>query len=596
VAQDTQKRPNTLEMRATDLTDDGMWDRGRLEALIKNVPGAIYRCSPESDWAMQFLSDEIESISGYPAADFIGSAVRTFASVIHPDDRRAVEEGVADALERRDAFVLEYRLLHADGSVRWVYERGRGIFGAAGEVVFLDGAIFDVTARKQAEERLAYLAYHDALTDLPNRTLFQERLAETIAAADETGAPAAVLFADLDDFKLINDNFGHSVGDRLLQEVARRLRRVTRAGDVVARQGGDEFLILLAGRGGARLPRAEANADMRAGAERIATALRDALMQPFAIGNVELYVTASVGASIYPEDADSAESLLKHADVALYAAKDAGRDGFQVYRRTGRDHGRELSVAGRLRNAAERGELELHYQPLVDLRERRIVGAEGLIRWNDPERGLTPPAEFLPIAERTGLIRPMTEWVVDVACRQSAAWRNAGHDLFVSVNLAPAFWQPTAMREVMATIETFGLNADRMMIEITEQAAMTPVADLEPVLAELHARGLRLAIDDFGTGHSSLGRLSRLRVNTLKIDRGFIADVPGDRGASILVESMVTLARNLGLHCLAEGIETEEQLAFLTARGCPLGQGYLFGRPMPAEQFGALVRGQRRAA
>jgi diguanylate cyclase (GGDEF)-like protein/PAS domain S-box-containing protein len=583
-------------MRASDRTDEPMWDAGRLEALIKNVPGAIYRCSPESDWAMQFLSDEIEAISGYPASDFIGSAVRTFASVIHPDDRRAVEQGVADALERREAFVLEYRLQHADGSIRWVYERGRGSFDAAGEVTFLDGAIFDVTARKQAEDRLAYLAYHDPLTDLPNRTLFQERLAQTIAAADETGAPAAVLFADLDDFKLINDNFGHSVGDRLLQEVARRLRRVTRSGDMVARQGGDEFLILLAGRGGSRVPKDDANTDMRAGAERIAAALRDALTEPFLLGDIELYVTASVGASIYPEDADSAESLLKHADVALYAAKDSGRDGFRLYRRTGRDHGRELSIAGRLRHAAGRGELELHYQPLVDLQCRRIVGAEALIRWNDPGRGLMPPAEFLPIAERTGLIRPMTEWVVDEACRQSREWRNAGHDLFVSVNLAPAFWQPTAMREVMATIEAFGLNADRMMIEITEQAAMTPVADLEPVLAELHARGLRLAIDDFGTGHSSLGRLSRLRVNTLKIDRGFIADVPGDRGASILVESMISLASNLGLHCLAEGIETQEQLAFLVARGCPLGQGFLFGRPMPAAQFAELVCGEARAA
>jgi diguanylate cyclase (GGDEF)-like protein/PAS domain S-box-containing protein len=583
-------------MRASDLTDEPMWDAGRLEALIKNVPGAIYRCSPESDWAMQFLSDEIEPISGYPASDFIGSAVRTFASVIHPDDRQAVEQGVADALERREAFVLEYRLQHADGSIRWVYERGRGSFDDSGEVAFLDGAIFDVTARKQAEDRLAYLAYHDPLTDLPNRTLFQERLAHTIAAADETGAPAAVLFADLDDFKLINDNFGHSVGDRLLQEVARRLRRVTRSGDMVARQGGDEFLILLAGRGDSRLPKDDAKADMRAGAERIAAALRDALTEPFLLGDIELYVTASVGASIYPEDADSAESLLKHADVALYAAKDSGRDGFRLYRRTGRDHGRELSIAGRLRHAAGRGELELHYQPLVDLRCRRIVGAEALIRWNDPGRGLMPPAEFLPIAERTGVIRPMTEWVVDEACRQSREWRNAGHDLFVSVNLAPAFWQPTAMREVMATIEAFGLNADRMMIEITEQAAMTPVADLEPVLAELHARGLRLAIDDFGTGHSSLGRLSRLRVNTLKIDRGFIADVPGDRGASILVESMISLARNLGLHCLAEGIETQEQLAFLVARGCPLGQGYLFGRPMPAGRFAALVCDEARAA
>jgi diguanylate cyclase (GGDEF)-like protein/PAS domain S-box-containing protein len=572
-------------MHTSNLTDDGMWDTNRLEALISNVPGAIYRCSPESDWAMQFLSDEIEAISGHPAAEFIGSAVRTFASVIHADDREMVEHCVGEALGRRDAFELEYRLVHADGSTRWVYERGRGIFDSAGGVRFLDGAIFDITARKHAEERLSYLAYHDALTDLPNRTLFQEHLATAIATADRTGAPAAVLYADLDDFKLINDNFGHGVGDKLLIEVARRLRSVTRAGDIVARQGGDEFLVVVTGGRDSRASAADATAAMRAAAGRIAAKLQEALTEPFILGEVELYVTASVGASIYPDDAGSAETLLKHADVALYAAKDAGRDGFQLYRSSDRDPSRELTLAGRLRHAARRDELALHYQPLVSLHDRRIVGAEALIRWHDPERGLLTPADFLPIAERTGLIRPITDWVVDEACRQSREWRNNGHDLFVSVNLPPAFWQPTAMRQVMATIDAFGLNADRMMMEITEQAAMAPVADLEPVLAELHARGLRLAIDDFGTGHSSLGRLSQLRVNTLKIDRSFIADMPTDRGASILVESMITLARNLGLQCLAEGIETEEQLAFLVGRGCPLGQGFLFGRPVPAAQF-----------
>ncbi len=277
-------------MLPSNFTGDGSWDTNRLEALIKNVPGAIYRCSPESDWAMGFISDEIEAISGYPAAEFVGSSVRTFASVIHPEDRAMVEERVGEALERRDSFVLEYRLVHADGSVRWVHERGRGIFDAAGEVQFLDGAIFDITARREAEDRLAYLAYHDALTDLPNRALFQEHLAATIATADRSGAPAAVLFADLDDFKLINDNFGHSVGDQLLIDVAARLRRVTRAGDIVARQGGDEFLILVTGPSVARESAVEARAAIRTAVGRIASKLRDALAAPFVVGGVELYV------------------------------------------------------------------------------------------------------------------------------------------------------------------------------------------------------------------------------------------------------------------------------------------------------------------
>ncbi len=288
---------------------------------------------------------------------------------------------------------------------------------------------------------------------------------------------------------------------------------------------------------------------------------------------------------------------MKHADIALYVAKDAGRDTWRTYEASGRDPSRDLSIAGRLRHAIQRGELVLHYQPLVDLQRRSTVGAGALIRWNDPGRGLVPPGEFLPIAERTGLIRPITEWVLDEACRQSQAWHKDGFDLYVSVNLPPVFWQPTTMRDILKTIEALGLNADRMMVEITEQAAMTDVAELEPVLAELHARGLRLAIDDFGTGHSSLGRLSQLRVHTLKIDRTFIRDLPADRGARVLVESMITLAANLGLHCLAEGIETEDQVGFLTTHGCRFEQGFLFSRPVPAAKLTRSLRdGPARAA
>ena len=394
-----------------------------------------------------------------------------------------------------------------------------------------------------------------------------------------------MLYADLDDFKLINDNFGHGVGDRLLVEVARRLRRVTRAGDIVARQGGDEFLILVTGGRDAHASAAEATAAMRDAAGRIAAKLRDALTQPFLLGDVELYVTASVGREHLSRrrrlGRDAAEARRRRAvrgegrRPRRLPALPPDRPRPQPRAQPGRP------PAPRRRGATSSGCTTSRWS---SLRDRRIVGAEALIRWNDPERGLLAPADFLPIAERTGLIRPITDWVVDEACRQSREWRNGGHDLFVSVNLPPAFWRPTAMRQVMSTIDAFGLNADRMMMEITEQAAMAPVADLEPVLAELHARGLRLAIDDFGTGHSSLGRLSQLQVNTLKIDRSFIADVPADHGASILVETMITLARNLGLQCLAEGIETEEQLAFLIAPRLPARPG------LPVRPAGARGR------
>jgi EAL domain-containing protein (putative c-di-GMP-specific phosphodiesterase class I) len=331
-------------------------------------------------------------------------------------------------------------------------------------------------------------------------------------------------------------------------------------------------------------------------AATLAGKLRAALAQPFTIAGTELYVTASVGASLYPTDAETTESLLKHADIALYAAKDAGRDGYRTYRRPDRDPGQELALASHLRQAERRGELVLFYQPMVELVTSCIVGAEALIRWQHPEEGLLAPARFLAVAERTGLIRPMTDWVLEQACVQVRRWCDQDLDLFASVNLTPAMWHPASMRRVLAIVEAHGLSPDRIMIEITEQSAMSETADLQRVLADLSARGLRLAIDDFGTGYSSLGRLRKLHVNVLKIDRSYINDLPADRDACILVETMITLAQKLGLQCLAEGIETEAQLRFLQDLGCPLGQGYLFSRPLPSSDFASLIGGNQQAA
>jgi diguanylate cyclase (GGDEF)-like protein/PAS domain S-box-containing protein len=559
-----------------------------MEALISNVPGAIYRCSPSVDWAMEYISDEIQVISGYPAEDLIENRARTFASLIHPDDRDLVEERVAEAVARREPFEIEYRILHADGSQRWVFERGRGIIGSDGEVEFLDGAIFDISKRKSAEERLTYLAYHDDLTNLPNRTLLQQHLEMAINRAERGLWEVAVLFVDLDDFKLVNDHLGHAIGDRLLREVAERLRAGTRSGDVLARQGGDEFLAVVT--------QAAGSGTQDELVQGVAKRIKDALSRPFRIDDAEIYVTASVGASIYPRHGTTCEELLKNADIALYGAKDAGRDTHCVFENATRDPSRALSIASRLRKAIQQDELVLHYQPIVNLRTREPVGAEALIRWRDPDRGLIAPGEFLPVAERTGLIRPITEWVVDEACQQSARWRDAGHDLYVSINLPPVFWQPTAMRGVLATVDTLGLNADRMMIEITEHAAMTDVRDLEPALIELHARGLRLAIDDFGTGHSSLGRLSQMRVSTIKIDRSFVSDLASDPGARVLVDTIIGLATNLGLQPLAEGIETEDQRGYLVRRGCTIGQGFLFSPAVPADQFPFHLASRSQAA
>jgi diguanylate cyclase (GGDEF)-like protein/PAS domain S-box-containing protein len=563
---------------------------GRSGAQVSVLPGTPYRHERlDARWVMRSVAPSIESITGYPPAALLGEDGRAYSSIIHPDDLESVTALFRGALERREAYAIEYRLVHADGSTRWVQGHGQGVYAQDGAVRYVDGVLYDVTERRSGEERLAHLALHDPLTDLPNRALFQEHLTVAIANAARSSSGGAVLFIDLDDFKLVNDSFGHAVGDELLVMVARRLRESCRAGDVVARQGGDEFLVLVQGASGEASP--------EAAAQIVAGNLRTALAKPFAVANTDLYVTPSIGASLFPADGNTAETLLKHADIAMYAAKDGGRDGYRLYQPPKRDSSLELAIASQLRMAERRDELELYYQPIVDLNQSCIVGAEALIRWNHPVEGLLMPAAFLPAAERTGLIRPITAWVLERACIEARRWCDRDLDLYASINLPPAYWQPSAIRRVIATIESFGLTPDRIMIELTEQAAMTDITDLEPMLAEIHTQGLRLAIDDFGTGYSSLGRLRRLRPSMIKIDRSFVKDLPDDRDSGVLVETMITMAAKLGIQCLAEGIETEAQLKFLRDHGCQIGQGYLYSKPLPTSQLNALLSGdQRRAA
>jgi diguanylate cyclase (GGDEF)-like protein/PAS domain S-box-containing protein len=535
---------------------------------------------------MSAVGAGIETLTGYPPSDFINHAVRSYASVMHPDDFDAVNVLFAEALSRREPYAIEYRIVHADGSIRWVQGHGQGVFDEAGAVRRIEGVFFDVTDRRLSEERLAHLALHDPLTDLPNRAQFQEHLSVAVANAARHGSGGAVLFVDLDDFKLVNDSYGHAVGDVLLIEVAKRLRSACRGGDVVARQGGDEFLILVSAPTGSP----------EATAEGVAAKLSETLAQPFMVAGHEVYVTASIGVSLFPADGESAETLLKHADVALYTAKDAGRHTHRFYRRPERDSTEELALASQLREAERRGELVLHYQPIVDLEHSCVVGAEALVRWEHPEKGLLLPGRFLPAAERTGLIRPMTAWIIERACIQARRWCDQDLDLFVSINLPPSYWQPLAIRRMIAVVESFGLDVDRLMAEVTEHAAMGATADFDAMLAALHSSGLRLAIDDFGTGYSSLGRLRRLRPSLIKIDRSFTSDLPQDHDAGVLVKTMITMAKELGITCLAEGIETEAQLSFLRSHACPLGQGYLYSKPLAPADFDALITGNRQAA
>src|SRR5436190_2297188 len=556
--------------------------------VLRRVAGAAAVHIYEMEWlddgsyrCNEFIGAGVESLIG-PVPEGMDEE-EAWEAAVHPDDRPAYD-AFSEALYRGEPQELEYRLVGSDGVTRWVWDPARPRVEGGRRLV--DGIAADITDRRRAADelaaaqaRLAHLAYHDPLTDLPNRTLFQEHLEHGVARARRGDLAVAVLFVDLDDFKLVNDSHGHAVGDDLLRVVAARLRQAVRETDVVARLGGDEFLVLVAD-----IERTAA-ADA---AERVAENIHASLRPPVVLERGELYTHASIGAALYPADAASAEELLSKADIAMYRSKESERVALRPAVVSSIQAADQLATVARLRHALDRQELVLHYQPLVALDEGRMVGVEALIRWNDGPRGLVGPDSFVPLAERAGPIGPISEWVVDAACAQVAAWRAAGIDLYASVNMPALMWRPDEIRRLLAAVGSSGIPADRLMIEITESAAIERPGTLEPVMAELHDRGLRVAIDDFGTGHSSLERLSQMRVTTLKIDRSFIAAVPDDRRVSLLVATIVQLAGNLGLEPLAEGVETEAQRRFLVEHGCLLGQGYYFSRAVPADQIAAL--------
>ena len=452
--------------------------------------------------------------------------------------------------------------------------------GGDGHAALTQGVIFDISDSKRAEEELTHRANHDPLTGLPNRDQFRSRLDDAITDAGGSERAVAVLYVDLDDFKLVNDSFGHEAGDELLAAIAERLRGATRAGDIVGRDGGDEFLLLMAG-----LPRQLADATRAA--EQAAKRIRRALQQPLSVSSVELDIHASVGISLFPFDAADAPTLLQHADAAMYQAKAAGRDGSSVYEPGPRDAQGQLELAARLRRAIPADELTLHYQPIVELGSGAMRGVEALVRWNDPVHGMIPPDEFIPLAERTGLIRPISEWVITEASRQAGVWSADGYDHAMSINIPPDTCQQIGAAAIDRLIRASGGEPARITLEMTESAMMTPLRGQTDEMEALRALGIRLAIDDFGTGHSSLARLGELPVNFLKIDRSFVQGLPEVGRARTLVTAIMYLAKGFGLEVVAEGVETDAQRQFLLDAGCRYAQGYLFSPAVEPERISA---------
>jgi diguanylate cyclase (GGDEF)-like protein len=467
-----------------------------------------------------------------------------------------------------------------DGSVIWISENARVVRTPDGRALYYEGTVEDITERKRYQAELEFQATHDALTGLPNRGLLEDRLRQAIGYAHRNGSLVAVAFIDLDRFKVINDSLGHGSGDDVLMRVSRRIRGALREIDTVARQGGDEFVVVLA-----EQPTVES---VVAVVERII----EQVAQPVTIDGRELYVTCSVGIALYPNDGGDVTTLLRNADAAMFSAKERGRNSFQFYAPNMNALALErLALEGSLRRATEREEFEVHYQPRVDIRSKKIVGMEALVRWRDAELGFVPPAKFIPVAEEANLINQIGEQVLRAACRQARDWVDLGFDeLSVSVNLsARQFRQGSLVATIESALAETGLEASRLELELTESTIMGHGQEFVTMLAELKKLGVRVAIDDFGTGYSNLSYLSRFPIDALKIDRSFVSEVATDQQHALLAKAVISLGHSLRLKVVAEGVETAEQLDFLRHHGCDEVQGYFFSKPVPPEEFERML-------
>ncbi|BBN87168.1 putative bifunctional diguanylate cyclase/phosphodiesterase [Azospira sp. APE16] len=546
------------------------------ESLVQVMPQCLYRMDRES--RITFANRALERHLGKPREAILGHSPREvypadLAAKYRQDDLRVLQGETLNLIEEMVSLDSEQRK-------RYIEIVKTPTYAPDGSINGIQGIFWDITARKSAEEQIEYLAHHDPLTDLPNRVLLRDRFLQAQGQAARSANRVAILFLDLDHFKLVNDTLGHPIGDRLLQAVAERLRRGVRETDTISRQGGDEFVIVL-----------PELADPES-AGSIAGKLMEQMHEPVRVNGHRLNVTFSLGIALYPDDGEDFDTLMKKADTAMYSAKEAGRNTLRFFTAAMNvEAAARLKLQNRLQRALEKEELVLYYQPQFDLASGRILGAEALLRWRDPERGLVPPGEFIPVAEDTGLIGPIGEWVIGEACRELRRWHEAGAtDLTMAVNLSPVQFRRSRLVEIAArALQENRLPAECLEFELTESLLIREDAAILETLTALKGLGVKLSIDDFGTGYSSLAYLKRFNVDKLKIDQSFIRELCSNPDDEAIVSAVITMARQLRLRTVAEGVENAEQATMLRRFDCDEVQGFLFGRPMPAADFQALL-------
>lgn len=519
-----------------------------------------------------------QTIMGFSEAEVVGVDTKSVGAKLHT---HSFFRNLVSVLKEQGHWQGELSSQRKNGEIFPTWYSVSLVTNAQGEAENYIATFNDITEFKNSRAQIEFLAHHDNLTRLPNRVLLNDRLEMALTAAKRQEEKVGVLFLDLDRFKNVNDSLGHSVGDQLLIETAKRLTATVRTGDTVSRLGGDEFVVLF--------PKIRSETNLA----ELTIKLRDVLQQPYVVGGISLHITPSIGIAIYPEDGDSVTSLIKNADAAMYLAKEKGRNNYQFY--TPKLNERTLDrlrLESDFRLALDQGGFELHYQPQVYAHTGNLWGAEALVRWRHPERGLVSPAEFIPLAEETGLIIPLGEWVFAQAARQVTAWRKQGlSTLVVAVNIsAVQFRKDNFVERIQTILHEEGAVAQSLELELTESILMHDMEASIATLNYLREQGFRIAIDDFGTGFSSLNYLRRLPVNVLKIDQSFVRDMLADQASLAIVESIISLAHSLGKETIAEGVETPAELAVLTERGCQLMQGYYFAKPMPPANFEAWVR------